>query len=70
MSETDLSREIRRVEKAMLEHARNLEFEQAAQARDQLRLLKVRLFGIESTEPNAPSAPALAPKVKRANRRG
>jgi len=67
MSETDLSREIRRVEKAMLEHARNLEFEQAAQARDQLRLLKARLFGVDSTEP---STPALAPKVKRANRRG
>ena len=37
MGETDLAREIKRLEKEMLEHARNLEFEQAAQARDQLR---------------------------------
>ena len=51
MSETDSQREIRRVEKAMHEHARNLEFEQAAQARDQLRLLKARLFGVESRSP-------------------
>ena len=29
----------------MLEHAKNLEFEKAAQARDQLGLLKEQLFG-------------------------
>jgi len=29
----------------MLEHARNLEFEKAAQARDQLARLKARVFG-------------------------
>lgn len=45
MSEKDLVREIKRLEKQMLEHARNLEFEQAAQARDQLALLKTRVLG-------------------------
>jgi excinuclease ABC subunit B len=46
MDEGDLAREIKRLEKDMLEHARNLEFEQAAQARDRLRELKDRLFGV------------------------
>jgi excinuclease ABC subunit B len=50
MSETDLAKEIRRLEKVMLEHARNLEFEQAAQARDELRLLKEKLFGVADGE--------------------
>ena len=45
MSEKDLAGEIKRLEKQMLEHARNLEFEQAAQARDQLSLLKTRVLG-------------------------
>jgi excinuclease ABC subunit B len=37
-----LSREIRRLEKLMMDHARNLEFEQAAAARDALNRLKQR----------------------------
>src|SRR3546814_677559 len=37
-----LAREIRRLEKQMHDHARNLEFEQAAQARDSLNALKQR----------------------------
>ncbi|MFZ5568343.1 MAG: excinuclease ABC subunit UvrB [Pseudomonadota bacterium] len=45
MSEKDVAREIKRLEKQMLEHARNLEFEQAARIRDQLGLLKSRAFG-------------------------
>jgi excinuclease ABC subunit B len=45
MSEKQLSREIKRLEKQMLEHARNLEFEKAAQARDQLAELKRKAFG-------------------------
>jgi len=45
MSEKDLAKEIKRLEKLMLEHARNLEFEQAARVRDQLALLKTRVFG-------------------------
>ena len=45
LSEKDLSKEIRRLEKLMLEHARSLEFEQAARVRDQLAALKSRVFG-------------------------
>jgi len=45
MSEKDLAREIKRLEKLMLEHARNLEFEKAAQVRDQLHQLKARVLG-------------------------
>jgi excinuclease ABC subunit B len=45
MSEKDVAREIKRLEKLMLEHARNLEFEQAARTRDQLALLKQQAFG-------------------------
>src|SRR5690606_40598480 len=45
LSEKELAKEIKRLEKAMLEYAKNLEFEKAAQARDQLTLLKERVFG-------------------------
>ena len=48
MSEKDMSREIRRLEKAMLEHARNLEFEAAATARDELFRIKQLAFGGEA----------------------
>lgn len=40
--EKSLAREIRRLEEKMLDHARNLEFEQAAATRDTLRVLKDR----------------------------
>ncbi|MEY4978257.1 MAG: excinuclease subunit [Pseudomonadota bacterium] len=50
MSEKDLSREIKRLEKLMLEHARNLEFEKAAQVRDQLSRLKNQLFGASGVD--------------------
>jgi excinuclease ABC subunit B len=45
LGEKDAARELKRLEKLMLEHARNLEFEKAAQVRDQLTRLKERLFG-------------------------
>ena len=45
MTEKDVSREIKRLEKLMLEHARNLEFEKAARVRDQLALLREQAFG-------------------------
>jgi len=44
MGEKDLTREVKRLEKEMLEAARNLEFERAAALRDQLTTLKERLF--------------------------
>jgi excinuclease ABC subunit B len=46
MSEKQIAREIKALEKKMLEHARNLEFEEAARARDQLTELKKRVFGV------------------------
>ncbi|WP_374593011.1 excinuclease ABC subunit UvrB [Aquabacterium sp.] len=45
LSEKDLSKRIKQLEKQMLEHARNLEFEQAARLRDQLALLREQAFG-------------------------
>ena len=45
MSDKDVSREIKRLEKQMVEHAKNLEFEKAARVRDQLHMLKEQAFG-------------------------
>jgi excinuclease ABC subunit B len=45
MSEKDVAKEIKRMEKQMMEHARNLEFEQAAATRDQLGRLRALTFG-------------------------
>ena len=45
MSEKQLAREIKQLEKQMLEFARNLEFEKAAQARDRLAEVKRNFFG-------------------------
>ena len=45
MSEKDVAREIKRLEKQMVEHAKNLEFEKAAKVRDQLHVLKEQAFG-------------------------
>ena len=44
MNEKDLTRELKRLEREMLAAARNLEFELAAQLRDQLKVLRERLF--------------------------
>ncbi|NBQ90489.1 MAG: excinuclease ABC subunit UvrB [Betaproteobacteria bacterium] len=45
LSEKDLGKRIKALEKQMLEHARNLEFEKAARVRDQLALIKEQAFG-------------------------
>ncbi len=45
MSERDVAKEIKRLEKLMMEHARNLEFENAARVRDQLAALREQAFG-------------------------
>ncbi len=50
MSDKDIAREIKRLEKQMLEHARNLEFEQAARVRDQLGRLKTQAFGASGSD--------------------
>ena len=50
MSEKQLAREIKRLEKEMLDYARNLEFEKAAQARDRLAELRRSVFGASPEE--------------------
>jgi excinuclease ABC subunit B len=47
MDEKQLTREVKRLEKEMLDAAKNLEFEKAAQLRDKMNLLKQQLFGVE-----------------------
>ena len=46
MGEKQISRQIAQLEKQMLSHAKNLEFEKAAQVRDELTRLKARVFGV------------------------
>ncbi len=54
MSEVQLGREIKRLERQMLDLAKNLEFEKAARARDQLGLLRQRAFlGVGAGLPEA-----------------
>ena len=50
MNEKDIAREIKRLEKQMVEHAKNLEFEKAARVRDQLHLLKAQAFGAPGSD--------------------
>jgi excinuclease ABC subunit B len=50
MSEKDLGKRIKILEKQMLEHARNLEFEKAARVRDQLALLREQAFGASGAD--------------------
>ncbi|MCP3706609.1 excinuclease ABC subunit UvrB [Paraburkholderia sp. CNPSo 3274] len=45
MSEKQIAKEIRKLEKQMMDYAKNLEFEKAAQTRDQLAVLRRRVFG-------------------------
>ncbi len=45
MTEKDLGKRIKQLEKQMLDHARNLEFEKAARTRDQLAQLREQAFG-------------------------
>jgi excinuclease ABC subunit B len=47
MSEKQVLKEIKRLEKAMHDAAKNLEFEQAANYRDQLKKLRVMFYGAE-----------------------
>ncbi|MFM9917644.1 MAG: excinuclease ABC subunit UvrB [Rhizobacter sp.] len=58
LSEKDLGKRIKQLEKQMLEHARNLEFEKAARVRDQLAMLREQAFGAPGTD----NMEALLPK--------
>ncbi|NML24807.1 excinuclease ABC subunit UvrB [Zoogloea dura] len=53
MDEKALARTIRQLEKDMLDHARNLEFEKAAAARDRLFRLRQQAFGAEGHDASA-----------------
>ena len=50
MSEKDVAKAIKQLEKQMMEHARNLDFEKAAGVRDQLAVLKAQAFGAVGTD--------------------
>ncbi|XZG69707.1 excinuclease ABC subunit UvrB [Chitinibacteraceae bacterium HSL-7] len=47
LDEKTLAKELKRLEKAMMEAAKNLEFERAAELRDELKRLRERSFGHE-----------------------
>ena len=57
MNEKTLAKEISRLERQMLEHAKNLEFEAAAAARDELFRIKERAFGAEPHDRGGPGGP-------------
>ena len=50
LTERDLGKRIKQLEKEMLDHARNLEFEKAARVRDQLAALREQAFGAPGTD--------------------
>ena len=54
LSEKDLGRRIKLLERQMLEHAKNLEFEKAARLRDQLAALREQAFGAPGVDSIAP----------------
>jgi excinuclease ABC subunit B len=62
LSEKDLGKRIAQLEKQMLEHARNLEFEKAARLRDQLAQLREQVFGAAVHDNVVPLQPATAGK--------
>jgi excinuclease ABC subunit B len=56
MSDKDVSKQIKRLEKQMIDHAKNLEFEKAARVRDQLSVLRMRAFGAAGSDNAAMAA--------------
>ena len=67
MSEKDLGKRIKLLEKQMLEHARNLEFEKAARLRDQLAALREQAFGAPGAD-NVSGDRRGGPERRRASR--
>ncbi len=63
MSEKDLGKRIKLLEKQMFEHARNLEFEKAARLRDQLAQLREQAFGAGASH-DAQVVPLVPPVPK------
>jgi excinuclease ABC subunit B len=64
MDEKDLGKRIKVLERQMLEHARNLEFEKAARVRDQLALLREQAFGASVPDALVPIAAAGAARQR------
>jgi excinuclease ABC subunit B len=60
LGEKDLGKRIKLLEKQMLEHARNLEFEKAARVRDQLALLREQAFGAAGHDLPSAAGPGAA----------
>jgi excinuclease ABC subunit B len=58
MSDKDVSKQIKRLEKQMIDHAKNLEFEKAARVRDQLALLREQAFGASGSDNIVPLSAA------------
>jgi len=57
LSEKDLSKRIKALERQMLEFAKSLEFEKAARIRDQLALLREQAFGAPGQDSNVVPMP-------------
>jgi len=57
IGEKQAAREMKRLEKLMFEHAKNLEFEKAARVRDQLAALREQVFGGPGAEKVVPLVP-------------
>ena len=57
IGEKQAAREIKRLEKLMFEHAKNLEFEKAARVRDQLAALREQVFGGPGVDKVVPLVP-------------
>ena len=47
LSEKQIAKEMKRLEKAMHDSAKNLEFEKAGEYRDQLKAIRIKFFGAE-----------------------
>ena len=60
LSEKDLGKRMKLLEKQMLDHARNLEFEKAARVRDQLAQLREQAFGAGGHDSNVLPLAAVA----------
>ncbi len=65
MSEKDLAKRIKLLERQMLEHAKSLEFEKAARVRDQLAQLREQVFGAAGHDSNLLPPPVAAGPVAR-----
>ncbi len=70
MNEKELSHEFKRLEREMLEAARNLEFEKAAELRDRLKQLRTQVFGVVEEDhldggPMHPEEPSRASQARK-----